>query len=426
MSWLDARDPAFLSRDGTQAVVAASFADGADELEVVDRLRERHGGDGVTFGGRDVINPEIGETVSEDLARAELLAFPILFLLSLWVFRGAVAALLPPLIGALSIVGTFLLMRFVNSELTGLSIYALNLVTGIGLGLAIDYGLFIVSRYREEAGTARLRPGGARAHAADRGTHRAVQRADRGRGDGRADRLPAALPVLDGHRRGDRHARGGHGRADRPARHPRRPGPARERAVAQALAAQRRGQRAPGHGRLVPPRPGRHATAGPGRRDHRAGADRRRAAVPARRLRQRRLPPAPAGLGGAPGLGHARARLRRVRLRPDPGRGHREARRRRRPRRVRAADRGDPGRRPRLAAAAPERRHGRDRRAAAGRRAVGGQPGRARRGPRAARAGARRRHRARRPASPTSSRAWPPACRSLSACSRSPRSRSCS
>ena len=152
VSWLDSRDPAFLSRDGTQAVVAASFADDADELEVVDRLRERHAGDGVTFGGRDVINPEIGETVSEDLARAELLAFPILFLLSLWVFRGAVAALLPPLIGALSIVGTFLLMRFVNSELTGLSIYALNLVTGIGLGLAIDYGLFIVSRYREEAG----------------------------------------------------------------------------------------------------------------------------------------------------------------------------------------------------------------------------------------------------------------------------------
>ena len=49
----------------------------------------------MTFGGRGVINPEIGETVSADLARAEMFAFPILFLLSLWVFRGAVAALLP-------------------------------------------------------------------------------------------------------------------------------------------------------------------------------------------------------------------------------------------------------------------------------------------------------------------------------------------
>jgi RND superfamily putative drug exporter len=151
VSWLDTRNPGFVSRDGTQAVVAASFAEGADELEVVDRLRERLGRQGVTFGGRGVINPEIGQTVQEDLARAEMLAFPILFLLSLWVFRGAVAALLPPLIGALSIVTTFLVLRFVDSQLTGLSIFALNLVTGIGLGLAIDYGLFIVSRYREEA-----------------------------------------------------------------------------------------------------------------------------------------------------------------------------------------------------------------------------------------------------------------------------------
>ena len=151
VSWLDTREEAFLSRDGGEAVVAASFAAGADELDTVERLRERFGEEGVTFGGRAVVNAEIGLTVQEDLARAELLAFPILFLLSLWVFRGAVAALLPPLIGALSILSTFLLLRFVNAELTNLSIFALNLVTGIGLGLAIDYALFIVSRYREEA-----------------------------------------------------------------------------------------------------------------------------------------------------------------------------------------------------------------------------------------------------------------------------------
>ena len=151
VSWLDTRDAAFLSRDGRQAVVAAAFTTDSDELEVVDRLRARLGGEGVTFGGRGVINPEIGETVSADLARAEMIAFPILFLLSLWVFRGVVAALLPPLMGGLSIVTTFLLLRFVNAQVTELSIFALNLVTGIGLGLAIDYGLFIVSRYREEA-----------------------------------------------------------------------------------------------------------------------------------------------------------------------------------------------------------------------------------------------------------------------------------
>ena len=147
-SYLDTRNRAFVSRDGRQTVVLAAFT--ADELEATDRLRERFEGERVSIGGPDVVGPEIGEQVSADLARAELIAFPILFLLSLWVFRSLVAALLPPLVGALSIVTTFLLMRVVDSGVTSLSIYALNLVTGIGLGLAIDYSLFMVSRYREE------------------------------------------------------------------------------------------------------------------------------------------------------------------------------------------------------------------------------------------------------------------------------------
>jgi uncharacterized membrane protein YdfJ with MMPL/SSD domain len=147
-SYIDTRSPAFVSRDGRQTIVVGAFRDGIEELDVADRLRAKLGGEGVKLGGPDVVGPEIGEQVSSDLARAELIAFPLLFLLSPWVFRSLVAALLPPLIGALSIVATFLLMRLVNGELTSLSIYALNLVTGIGLGLAID--LFMVSRYREE------------------------------------------------------------------------------------------------------------------------------------------------------------------------------------------------------------------------------------------------------------------------------------
>ena len=87
--------------------------------------------------------------VEHDLRTAELYAFPLLFLLSLLFFRSLVAALLPLLVGGLAIVGTFLMLR-VASELTSVSIFALNLVTGLGLGLAIDYSLFIVSRYREE------------------------------------------------------------------------------------------------------------------------------------------------------------------------------------------------------------------------------------------------------------------------------------
>jgi RND superfamily putative drug exporter len=147
-SYIDTRDPAFVSREGTQTVVLAEIT--GDELDVADRLRERLHAEGVKIGGPDVVGPEIGEQVSSDLGRAEVMAFPLLFLLSLWVFRSLVAALLPPLVGALSIVTTFLVMRAVDSGVTSLSIYALNLVTGIGLGLAIDYSLFMVSRYREE------------------------------------------------------------------------------------------------------------------------------------------------------------------------------------------------------------------------------------------------------------------------------------
>ena len=85
-----------------------------------------------------------------DLAHAELLAFPFIFLLSLLFFRSLVASLIPPLLGGVAIVVTFFALRIVSS-FTDLSVFALNFVTGLGLGLAIDYSLFMVSRYREEA-----------------------------------------------------------------------------------------------------------------------------------------------------------------------------------------------------------------------------------------------------------------------------------
>src|SRR5919198_56637 len=92
---------------------------------------------------------QVNKQVEKDLRMAEMLAFPILFLLSLLFFRSGIAALLPLMIGGLAIVGTFLLLRVAN-EFVDVSIFALNLTTGLGLGLAIDYSLFVVSRYREE------------------------------------------------------------------------------------------------------------------------------------------------------------------------------------------------------------------------------------------------------------------------------------
>jgi uncharacterized membrane protein YdfJ with MMPL/SSD domain len=141
---------AFISRDGRQAYATASFRPDADESDASERLLDRYAErEDVLLGGNAIANRQANEQVSEDLARAELIAFPILLVLSLLFFRSLVAALLPLLVGGLSIVLTFLGLR-IASELGTVSVFALNLVTGLGLGLAIDYSLFMVSRYREE------------------------------------------------------------------------------------------------------------------------------------------------------------------------------------------------------------------------------------------------------------------------------------
>jgi uncharacterized membrane protein YdfJ with MMPL/SSD domain len=142
----------FVSRDGDATYLSVRLGPTEDDetQDVGERIADSLNGEpGVTVGGSAVAQQEVNEQVEEDLRRAELLAFPILFLLSLLFFRSLVAALLPLLVGGLAIVGTFVMLR-VASELTSVSIFALNLVTGLGLGLAIDYSLFIVSRYREE------------------------------------------------------------------------------------------------------------------------------------------------------------------------------------------------------------------------------------------------------------------------------------
>jgi uncharacterized membrane protein YdfJ with MMPL/SSD domain len=142
--------PELVSRDGRSTYVTATLRDGADAGDVLERLEARLGDEpGVALGGGAVVQEQVGTQVGEDLARAESLAFPILFVVSLFVFRGLVAALLPLVVGMAAILLTFLMMRLVNS-VEPMSIFALNLIIGLGLGLSIDYSLFVVSRFREE------------------------------------------------------------------------------------------------------------------------------------------------------------------------------------------------------------------------------------------------------------------------------------
>jgi uncharacterized membrane protein YdfJ with MMPL/SSD domain len=140
---------ALVSHNGRQTLVLAAFATRERSAEAVEHVRPKLSGSGVRLGGSDVAFGEINKRTTSDLKRAETLAFPILLLLSFWVFRGLVAAALPLLVGGFAIVVTFLLLRLID-QFAGLSIFAVNLVTGLGLGLGIDYSLFVLSRYREE------------------------------------------------------------------------------------------------------------------------------------------------------------------------------------------------------------------------------------------------------------------------------------
>src|SRR5581483_9939666 len=152
-SFYSTHDPAMVSRDGRSTYVVAYFKPLSNKAlkDAAQQIENRFAGQGdVKLGGGAVASAQVNTKVSHDLAHAELLAFPFIFLLSLLFFRSLVAALLPPLLGGLAIVATFLALRIVSS-FVDLSVFALNLVTGLGLGLAIDYSLFMVSRYREEA-----------------------------------------------------------------------------------------------------------------------------------------------------------------------------------------------------------------------------------------------------------------------------------
>jgi RND superfamily putative drug exporter len=142
-------DARAVSRDGRATYVTATLDAGADEDAVAAGLDARFkGARGVALGGSVFAGSQIGDSVSADLGRAEALAFPVLLLLSLLFFRGR-ATVLPLAVGITTVLGTFLALTAVN-QVYSLSIFALNLVIGLGLGLAIDYTLFLVTRYREE------------------------------------------------------------------------------------------------------------------------------------------------------------------------------------------------------------------------------------------------------------------------------------
>ncbi|MGX9889156.1 MMPL family transporter [Streptomyces sp. NPDC002276] len=156
-SYWGTKSPALRAKDGHEALIAAHLTgDEKTTTDTLDRiapaLRGTHGPVKVKVGGIVAVRHEMQTTIKEDLARAEMIALPVTLLLLVMVFGSAIAALLPLGIGIVAILGTNAVLRGLT-EFTDVSVFALNLTTALGLGLAIDYALFIVRRFREELST---------------------------------------------------------------------------------------------------------------------------------------------------------------------------------------------------------------------------------------------------------------------------------
>jgi RND superfamily putative drug exporter len=145
--------PSLRSRDGTDALVLAHVTGpdkGIDERtgEILDRYNEST--DGVTsvlIGGARGL--DLGRQTTKDVALAESIAVPVTLALLLIIFGSAVAALLPLAVALFAMVTTMAEL-YVITQFTDVSVFAINLITALGLGLGVDYALLLVSRYREE------------------------------------------------------------------------------------------------------------------------------------------------------------------------------------------------------------------------------------------------------------------------------------
>ena len=145
--------PSLRSTDGKAAYFFVKLSDDSAQSDVGKKISDEFTGDyngaKIYVAGFAAISSEINSTISEDLARAEAIAVPLILLLLVFVFGSLIAAGLPLLIGGLAIVGSFFFI-WVSAQFTDTSVFALNLITGLGLGLGIDYSLLMVNRFREE------------------------------------------------------------------------------------------------------------------------------------------------------------------------------------------------------------------------------------------------------------------------------------
>jgi RND superfamily putative drug exporter len=145
--------PQLKSEDGKLIYLLVDLDNSANQAPIVKQIVDDYTGDyrgaEVHVSGFGAVTKAINEQIESDIIRAEIVAVPIVIILLLFVFGSLVAAGLPLFVGGLAIVGSFFVI-WVASQFTDVSIFSLNLITGLGLGLGIDYSLLVVNRFREE------------------------------------------------------------------------------------------------------------------------------------------------------------------------------------------------------------------------------------------------------------------------------------
>ena len=145
--------PDFVSTNGTSTYVVALLNNtGIDNAtDLVKAVKATGGDQGLTVSatGGPVVNDDVNVAIEKGLVRAEVISIPLTIIFLILIFGTFVAAGLPLITGAIGIVVT-LALTFVLSRFTDQSVFSINLITMLGLGLGVDYSLFMVSRFREE------------------------------------------------------------------------------------------------------------------------------------------------------------------------------------------------------------------------------------------------------------------------------------
>lgn len=153
-SYYRTQAPAFVSADRHATYIAIQLREGDETAKLADVAAVRPllaAGNGVRtdIGGNYAFLADANKQIESDIIRAEVLSLPIVLILMILIFRGLVAATMPLLVGVIAILGAFTVTR-VLAQFAEISVFAANVITMLGLGMAVDYALFVVSRFREE------------------------------------------------------------------------------------------------------------------------------------------------------------------------------------------------------------------------------------------------------------------------------------